>query len=396
MNRSKASLSVIFVTVFIDLMGFGILIPIIPSFASKDLGISDFGIGLIVAIYSLVQFLLNPIFGKVSDKIGRKPIILLSLLTTAISYLIFSVADSFLILFLSRMLAGLGGSNIGVAQAYIADITTKEDRYKGMGMIGAAFGLGFVFGPLIGGFLSQYGFEVTGYASAGFSFLAMLFAIFFLPESREKKLRSATKVKYQIFDFEEIRNAIKIPHIGILMLIFFIIIFSMANIYGTFAILGYKRFHFSDLQNGYLFGLMGIVGAIIQGGVIRRASKIFSDGTLMKFGLVCLMLGLGFIPYGYNFLGVALSVTVLSIGSGILQPVILSMVSRFAPDDRQGSILGINQSFSSLARVLGPIWGGFAFDYFGFEFPFLTGALFTFITFIITINYLNNNRSKES
>ena len=148
--KHKASLSVIFATVFIDLMGFGILIPILPTFASKDLNISDFGIGTIVAVYSLVQFLFNPILGRLSDRLGRRPIILISLLTTAVSYLIFSAAHSFFLLFFSRMLAGFGGSNIGVAQAYIADITTKKERAKGMGIIGAAFGLGFVFGFMLG------------------------------------------------------------------------------------------------------------------------------------------------------------------------------------------------------------------------------------------------------
>ena len=158
--KNKASLGVIFITIFIDLMGFGLLIPILPTFASKDLGINDFGIGFIIAVYSLMQFIFNPIFGKLSDKVGRKPVIAVSLLMTATSYIIFSFAGSFIVLTLSRMLAGLGGSNIGVAQAYIADITNKEERTKGMAVIGMAFGLGFVFGPVIGAFISQYGYPV--------------------------------------------------------------------------------------------------------------------------------------------------------------------------------------------------------------------------------------------
>ena len=160
--RKQASLSIIFATVFIDLMGFGILIPILPTFASTNLGISDFSIGIIVAVYSFNQFVFNPILGRLSDRIGRRPVIILTLMTTGISYLIFSIADSFFILLVSRLLAGFGGSNIGVAQAYIADITEKDDRAKGMGLIGAAFGLGFVFGPLIGGVLSEYGYWVAG------------------------------------------------------------------------------------------------------------------------------------------------------------------------------------------------------------------------------------------
>lgn len=393
MKKSKASLSVIFITVFIDLLGFGILIPILPTFASKDLAVSDFGIGLIIAVFSFVQFLFNPILGKISDKVGRKPIIVLSLLITSSSYILFSFSNTFILLLISRMLAGLGGSNIGVAQAYIADVTTKEERSKGMGLIGAAFGLGFVFGPLIGGLISGFGYEYAGYGSAAFSFMAFLFAIFFLPESNTIR-QNDSKISFKLFDLSEIRSTFKIPQVGLLIMIFFIIIFSIANIYGTFAILGYKVYGFSDRENGYLFGVMGIVGTIIQGGLIKKLTKRFSDISLVRVGTIFMMLGLGFLPYGDSFLSAVLIVIVLSVGTGLLQPMILSMISKYSPDNKQGSILGITQSFSALGRVLGPLWGGFAFDYIGYEFPFLTGALFTFITFMITIIVLNKKYMK--
>ena len=393
MKKSKASLSVIFITVFIDLLGFGILIPILPTFASKDLVVSDFGIGLIIAVFSFVQFLFNPILGKISDKVGRKPIIVLSLLITSSSYILFSFSNTFILLLISRMLAGLGGSNIGVAQAYIADVTTKEERSKGMGLIGAAFGLGFVFGPLIGGLISGFGYEYAGYGSAAFSFMAFLFAIFFLPESNIVRQKDS-KISFKLFDISEIRSTFKIPQVGLLIMIFFIIIFSIANIYGTFAILGYKVYGFSDRENGYLFGVMGIVGTIIQGGLIKKLTKRFSDISLVRVGTIFMMLGLGFLPYGDSFLSAVLIVIVLSVGTGLLQPMILSMISKYSPDNKQGAILGITQSFSALGRVLGPLWGGFAFDYIGYEFPFLTGALFTFITFMITIIVLNKKYMK--
>ncbi len=393
MNR-KASLTVIFLTVFIDLMGFGILIPILPTFASKNLGASDFEIGIVVAIYSLFQFLFNPIFGRLSDKFGRRPIILISLFMTSISYVIFSYSTTFALLLFSRILAGLGGSNIGVAQAYIADITPKEERSKGMGMIGAAFGLGFLFGPLIGGFLSSYSYMIAGFGSAAFSGLALIFALFFLPESLKEK-KSDQKFKFRLFEYEYTKRTLTHPQIGFLITLFFIIVFSMANIYGTFAILGYKHYGFTDQQNGYLFGIVGIVGAIIQGGLIRYLSKKFEDKTLILSGTFLMMLGLGMLPYGVNFLGVALVAAVLAIGTGILQPTVLSMVSKVSPDKEQGAILGINQSFASLARVLGPIWGGFSFEYLGFEFPFLTGAAFTLLTFIISAIFLNSQKMKE-
>lgn len=168
-------------------MGFGILMPILPTFGTKILHISDFEIGISVAVFSLMQFLFNPVLGKLSDKFGRRPVILVSLLTTAVSYIIFSYTDTFFLLIMSRILAGLGGSNIGVAQAYIADVTDKSERSKGMGIIGAAFGLGFVFGPIIGGYLSHFSYATAGFGSAAFSFMAFIFAFFYLPESIKEK-----------------------------------------------------------------------------------------------------------------------------------------------------------------------------------------------------------------
>jgi len=394
MNK-KASLSIIFLTVFIDLLGFGILIPILPTFAAKDLGISDFGIGVIVAIFSFVQFIFNPYLGKMSDKFGRRPLILITLLISSISYIIFAFAHSFWMLFFARLLAGVGGSNIGVAQAYVADVTSKEKRSKGMGIIGAAFGLGFVFGPMIGGILSKFGYSAVGFASASFSFLAFGFAYFLLPESIKDKSKSVER-KFEIINLSLVKRILTDKVVGLFVIIFFIIVFSMANIYGTFSLMGYKVYNFSDLQIGYLFGIIGLIGAVIQGGLINKLNKIFSDKLLILIGIFLMIPGLGLLPYGQNFLGVAIIASVLAIGTGLLQPTVLSMISKLSPDNEQGSILGMNQSFASLARVLGPLWGGFAYDFIGFQFPFLTGAVFTLVTFLIALVLLNSLVLKES
>lgn len=379
--KNKASLSVIFVTVFIDLLGFGILIPLLPTFGSRELQISDLAIGISVAVYSLMQFLFNPIVGRLSDRYGRRPVILISLSLTALSYVIFSFADSFFLLLLSRILAGLGGANIGAAQAYIADITPPHERAKGMGLIGAAFGLGFVFGPFLGGILSKFGYSVAGLGAAGFSFMALIYAFFFLPESNTE--RKDAKIQLKLFEFSYAKKVLSHPEIGILIIYYFIVVFSMANIFGTLSLLGYKVFHFTDQQNGYIFGIMGIIGAIIQGGFIQRLSKAFSERGVLMIGSLFMMVGLALLPFEKSFLEVAVVISIYGIGSGILQPVVVSMVSKYAPEKEQGAVLGLNQSIGSFARVLGPIWGGFAFDYLGYQFPFLTGAAFTFISFLI-------------
>lgn len=392
-NKNKASLGIIFITIFIDLMGFGILIPILPTFASKELGISDFGIGSIVAVFSLMQFIFNPMMGKLSDRIGRRPVILATQLMTAVSYLIFAFSNSFLLLFLSRMLAGLGGSNIGVAQAYIADITTKEERAKGMGIIGAAFGLGFVFGPVIGALLAKYGYHVAGLGSAFFTLSAFSFAFFRLPESLKGK-KSDEKINIKIFDFAFAKQILFSPSVGFLIILFFLIIFSIANIYGTFAILGYKFYHFTDQQNGMLFGIVGLIGAIVQAGFIRTLSHKLNDKTILLIGIFFMIIGLGLIPYGGNFTGVAIIISIMAVGSGILQPIIPSMISKHSPENQQGAVLGFSQSISAFARVLGPLWGGFSFDVLGYQYPFLTGAFFTLLALIFSFFMLKSEKLK--
>jgi len=385
----KTPLVIIFFTVFIDLMGFGILIPLLPSFASEQLGISDFGIGILVASFSLIQFIFNPILGSLSDRYGRRPIIVLSLLFTVASYILFSFATSFLILLISRVLGGLGGSNIAVAQAYIADITEKHERSKGMGIIGAAFGLGFVFGPLIGGILSDY--FIAGITSAGFSFLAFLFASLFLRESLQVKDVSKN-VSFKLLDLPKVSKVLRQKDLGIMIILFFAVTFSFANTYGIFALLGFKHYGFSNRQIGYQYAILGIVSAIIQGGFIKKISQKISEKNIIITGTFLIIFGLGLMPYGHNFLGLAIVVSVLSVGSGILNPTILSMISKYSPQDEQGTVLGINQSLSALARVLGPLWGGFTFDYLGHQYPFLSGAFIMLIVFLFSIFILSKNK----
>lgn len=385
--KSKSALSLIFLTVFIDLLGFGILIPILPVFAIKILGVDETAIGVTIAIYSFTQFFFNPIFGKLSDKFGRRPLIVISLLLNAIGYILFAFTHSFWMLLTSRIIAGIGGSSIGVAQAFIADVTTREERSKGMGLIGAAFGLGFVFGPLIGGLLSEYGYMVTGFASAGFSMLAFVLTLILLPESNLNRTAAALN-KRKILDVAAIKKIFQKPDLALLITLFLMLTFSVANIYGTFALLGFKIYNFTDRQNGYMFGIVGLSSAIVQGGLLRTASKYFSQRKLITFGSLFMMIGLFLIPFGGSFLGLALIVILLSIGTGSLQPTLLSLISEVTPDAEQGVTLGINQSFSALGRVLGPLWGGFAFEFLGYQFPFITGGIFALFIFLLSIFYL--------
>ncbi len=389
--KNRSSLVLIFLTVFIDLLGFGILIPILPSFSVKELHIDEAAIGIAIALYSFVQFLFNPVFGKMSDKYGRKPVIVFCLFLNALGYLVFSFTNSYMLLLTSRVIAGIGGSSIGVAQAYIADVTTRENRSKGMGLIGAAFGLGFVFGPLIGGLLSEFGYAATGYVAAGFSLIAFVLTILYLPESLKKAQnieQPQNQIKRKMFDFVAMKTILQKPDLAVLILLFFILTFSFANIYGTFALLGLKVYGFTDMQNGYMFGIVGLTSALVQGGLIGRINKMMSKKMILMIGSLLIMLALAMIPYAGTFLGLAIVSIILSYGTGTFQPTILSLISEVTSETEQGITLGMNQSLSSFARVLGPLWGGFAFEYLGYPFPFLTGAVFTFIIFLLTVFYL--------
>ena len=267
--RKKGPLFLIFLVVFIDLLGFGILIPILPTFATRDLGMNETSIGIAIALYSFVQFLFNPFFGKLSDKHGRKPIIVICLLLNAAGYIIFAYTNSFAMLLVSRVVGGIGGSSVSVAYAYIADVTTKENRSKGMGVIGAAFGLGFVFGPFFGGILAKFGYDIAGFGAAGFSFLAFLSTVFLLPESH-KNINKELKIEKKLIDVAAFKKILGRSDLGMLVILYFMLTFSMANTYGTFALLGYKVYGFSDFQNGLILGIVGLVGAMVQGGLIRN------------------------------------------------------------------------------------------------------------------------------
>ncbi|MBE2279416.1 MAG: MFS transporter [Ignavibacteriaceae bacterium] len=385
--QKNLPLTLIFIVVFIDLLGFGILIPILPTFAKNRLGVSESLIGIVIATYSFVQFLFNPVFGSLSDRFGRRKIILITLLINSLGYVIFSVTNSFLLLILSRVVAGIGGSSIGVAQAYISDITTLENRSKGMGLIGVAFGLGFVFGPVIGGVLSKIGYFETGLAAASFSLLAFVCSYFFLPEPEKHLHGGDVYLRRKIIDIAAFKRVLSNESTGFVIALFFFLTFSVANIYGTFALLGEKIYHFSDLQNGLLFGYVGLISAIIQGGLIGRLNKKYSDKQLLLFGFICMTLGLGLLPYGGNTFGLLIIVTLMSLGTGSLQPVLLSLISKVSNKSEQGFTLGVNQSMASLARVLGPLWGGFSFQYLGYDIPFLTGGIFCLFMIIFVKMY---------
>ncbi|HET7497857.1 MAG TPA: MFS transporter [Candidatus Eisenbacteria bacterium] len=363
---------VLFFTVFIHLLGFGIIIPLLPYYA-EHFGASGLTVGLLTTSFSLAQFLFAPIWGRLSDRIGRRPVLLGSLILTGVSYLVFAVATSLPVLFLSRIFAGIAGATLSTAQAYIADTTTAENRTKGMGMIGAAFGMGFIFGPAMGGVLSKWGFSVPAYAAAGLATVAFLFAMFRLRESLPPEEREAAARRRE--NAATFREALARPVVGLVLVLFFVTTLCFSGMEAILALFCERFFAWGPHQIGYLFAYVGVVAAVMQAGIVGALAKRFGERALVRAGL--LLMGAAFITAGIvpplaihdptHVVGGVLAtffavMGVIAIGSGLTTPSLSSLVSLATPADEQGGILGVYQSLGSLGRATGPFLGGLVFD----------------------------------
>jgi MFS transporter, DHA1 family, tetracycline resistance protein len=378
----KSPLVVLFVTVFIDLIGFGIVLPLLPFYA-EHFGANALLVGLLSTSFSLMQLLFAPVWGRLSDRVGRRPVILAGLLGSSISYLTFGLAQSLPILFLSRILAGIAGANISTAQAYIADSTQRENRAKGMGLIGAAYGLGFTVGPAIGGILSQYGYAVPAFFASALALGNFAAAWWLLPESRNPS--EQTRHTESGLNWQRLKTGLQHPELGVFLLLFFISTFAFANLEATFALMTARKFGFDARANGYLFAYIGILITIVQGGLTGRLARTFGERRMISVGLFCMIFGLGLLPYSLGLKSLLLVLIVLVGGHGSTNPSISSLISQAASAEDQGGILGVAQSLASLARILGPVWGGFTFDAFGFQYPYLTGSLFMAVAFSLSL-----------
>lgn len=375
----RSPLLVIFLTVFIDLLGFGIVIPLIPFYA-QSFGATKFEVGLLFASYSIMQFLFAPVWGRISDGVGRRPIIMLCLLGTSISFTFFGLAESLLVLFAARIAAGLFGAVISTAHAFIADVTTMEQRARGMGLVGAAFGLGFIFGPFIGGVMADaWGYPAPAYFAAGLAFANLILAWFVLPESnphenREKLIRR--KQERGILSFSQLRQALHKPSVRILLLLYFIVTFALSNMEATYALMTEELFDWGARENGYVFGYIGIIMVIVQGALIQPLVRKFGEHALILMGIILLIPSLGLLPFSPNLAILLLLSGIMAFGSGINSPSLTSIISKSVTADEQGGTMGLALSLGSLARVVGPLWGGFTFGVIGYTAPYWTAAIF--------------------
>ena len=457
----KTSLLVIFLTVFIDLVGFGIVLPILPLYI-KDFGASGLVAGAIVASYSLMQAIFSPFWGGLSDRIGRRPVLLLSTAGACISYSVFALAcinQSILLLLLSRVTAGICGANLSVASAYIADVTPPEDRSKRMGLIGMAFGLGFILGPVLGALgMTYFGVAGPGWLAAGVCGFNLILAFFILGESRKPDSEPAEPPPR----LGQMRRVLSHPHLRGLIGVFFMATFCFTCFESTFAVLfaGTKdlpgKYKFSSeinllkgerirsdvhhgleirkgepiaitseggnvtapstgrveqLENGgwqiddtktkayWLMAFCGLMGAVVQGGFIGPLVKAVGEKKLIISGLFFVGLSLSFIPYCNNGTGIFSLMLVLSIfafGSGVYRAPTFGLISLNASDSEQGEVMGVTQSIGSLARIIGPL---FALGFMDIkpELPYLICSAIAIITALFAFKFIgpNNNATTQ-
>lgn len=360
----KGPLLIVFLTVFIDLLGFGMVLPLLPIYANQ-FSVDQHGvtIGLLMSSFSAMQFLFAPLWGRLSDRIGRRPVLIIGLVGSAVFYALFGIAtmnESLTWLFITRIGAGIAGATISTAQAYIADVTSKETRARGMALIGAAFGLGFTFGPLLGAAAlafspSAHLSPAPGFVASGLSTLALLLAVARLPESLQPGSKSTHR---SMIDVGALKDALAVPSVGLLLLTAFLSVLSFAGFETTLSLLLKKAFALDEKKILYFFAFIGLILTLAQGFLVRRLAKKLSEATMATAGAIVSILGFVLLAFASHSTGLTLMMVATAVevtGFAFMTPSLNSLISRRSDPAKQGGILGVNQSMSSLARIAGPM-----------------------------------------
>lgn len=382
----RTGLSVLAATVLVDMIGFGIVLPLLPFYA-EEFGATPLQVTIIIASFSAMQLIAAPIWGRFSDRMGRRVLLIGGLFASAISYLLFAVSDSLTLLLISRVAAGAAGGNISVAQAYVADSTEGDERAHGMGLIGAASGLGIMVGPAIGGFFSQWGLGAPGYVAAALCALNAIAAITLLPESRHfthgpggdgsRGGEAATLAGW-------LRALTRFP-LRVLLSVYFLTISSFAAMTAVLALYLERVFQVGASDMGLVFTAAGAVTVVVRGVLVGRIVRRIGEASTVRIGSVVLAIGLGAVIFIPNKWWLAAVIPLWALGTGILFPSLASLVSQATDTRSQGSILGGSQLAGGLGRVLGPLWAGLLFQGMTIGSPFIMGAGLSLVAFVLAL-----------
>lgn len=394
-------LLIIFITIFIDLLGFGIVIPLLPFYA-KEFNATPLDIGFLVSSYSWMQFIFAPILGSLSDRYGRRPILFFSIIGSGIGYLMIGLAGALWVIYAGRILGGITGANLSTAQAYIADITTRENRAKGMGLFGMAFGLGFMFGPALAGVLSRFGHEIPFYIAAGLSFANAGLLYFILPES----IKPGEVIKERKNRITELMDSFKNPRFATITLIFFLLVTAFSMMTTAFPLYTGFSFGYGAEKTGYVLFFVGLVAVITQGGLLGRLVKIFGESKLVIIGSLLLTLTFFVVPFitkdSGGWIGLLIGSGLFAFGNSMASPSLNSLASKNASETEQGTALGVLGSAASLARALSPTLTGFLLnnavnevDSFTLKRNFWTAGGIMFAAVMVAIYYFATHRHSE-
>jgi DHA1 family tetracycline resistance protein-like MFS transporter len=376
----------IFLVVFIDLLGFGIILPLLPYIAEKYTA-TPVMIGLLTGAYSLFQFIAGPILGRLSDRYGRKKLLIISQLGSMVGYVLLALAGSLPLLFLSRIIDGITGGNISIAQAYMADITDKKNRASAMGLLGAAFGLGFMFGPAIGGYLSKWGFFVPALFAAGISLISTFATILFLKET--VNVKASIKSPRTAANYAELKRVLTTKPISTLLLVFLLISLAFSGMQGTYALFVQAKYNWGPREVGYIFAMIGVVAILTQIKVLGFLTAKLGEYKTLLSSVFILAIGFGVISLTDYLPLFILGNALMPLGNALANPTLTAIATENIPPQEYGETLGLLQSAGSLGRIFGPVVAGEIFYYFNHNTPMLISSLIFLLVAVVFLPQLN-------
>jgi len=388
----KKEYLIIFIIQITETLGFSLILPLLPFYA-QSLGATPFQIGLILTSFSLCQFISSPILGHLSDHYGRKPLLIFSQLSTLISFIVLGFADTLYLIFLSRIIDGILGSNFTIAQAYLSDISSKKNRSKVFGLSGVAFGIGFLIGPAIGGFLSKIDYSIPAFLAGFFSLITIFTTSFFLKETVEKKEK--IKISLKIFHFQRFKYYFSKENIRQSLIILFTYLLGHVIWVSNSALFAKKQLNFGPSQMGYVLAYIGFLSIILRGFLLGKLINLFQEIQLQKTAIILAFTGLLVSSFASNWKLFMISLTFFAVGAGLLRPLLLGDISRQVSSKKQGEILGITNSLDSFSRIIGPMIGGAIINFFKPCWLGIIASFFMFVSLFLILKTKNLPLSQE-